>query len=166
MTLAILAAVVLASAARVVHPGFAIPTGALLCVLTRCISMRQAYDSLNMGTLVVLGGLLPFGLALEETGTAALIGNHVHAVLEPYGLRAVFAALLLIAVLLTQLIENAAVAVILAPLAYELAVASGGSPDTFLLGLAVCISAAFMSPVAHESTILVLTPEATASVTT
>jgi di/tricarboxylate transporter len=65
---------------------------------------------------------------------------------------------LLLAVLLTQVIENAAVAVILAPIAYELASAADARPEPFLLGVAVCVSAAFMTPMAHESTLLVMGP--------
>ena len=60
--------------------------------------------------------------------------------------------------LLTQLIENAAVAIILAPVAFEMARATGANPKPFLVGLAICVSAAFCTPVAHESTILVMGP--------
>jgi di/tricarboxylate transporter len=66
--------------------------------------------------------------------------------------------LLLFAVLLTQVIENAAVAVVLAPIAYESPIAAGCRPEPFLLGVAICVSAAFVTPVAHESTILVMGP--------
>ena len=67
-------------------------------------------------------------------------------------------ALLLLAVLMTQLIENAAVAVVLAPISFALAEASGCDPAPFLLGVAICVSSAFVTPVAHESTILVMGP--------
>ncbi|RPJ40219.1 MAG: hypothetical protein EHM19_14025 [Candidatus Latescibacterota bacterium] len=59
---------------------------------------------------------------------------------------------------MTQLIENAAVAILLSPVAYELALSSGANPKPFLLGVAICVSAAFMTPIAHESTILVMGP--------
>ena len=68
------------------------------------------------------------------------------------------AALLLLAVILTQLIENAAVAVLLAPIALALATAANCSPAPFLLGVAICVSSAFVTPFAHESTILVMGP--------
>ncbi len=67
-------------------------------------------------------------------------------------------ALLFLAVTLTQLIENAAVAIIVAPLAYQVARETGLDPKPFMVGLAVCVSAAFCTPVAHESTILVMGP--------
>jgi di/tricarboxylate transporter len=62
------------------------------------------------------------------------------------------------AIVLTQIIENAAVAVVLAPLAYEIALSAGCRPMPFLLGVAICVSAGFVTPVAHESTILVMGP--------
>jgi di/tricarboxylate transporter len=64
----------------------------------------------------------------------------------------------MLAVILTQLIENAAVAIILAPLVYQVAVETGIDPKPFMVGLAVCVSSAFCTPVAHESTILVFGP--------
>ena len=71
---------------------------------------------------------------------------------------AVMAALLAFAVVLTQLIENAAVAIILAPVAFQMARETGVDPKPFLVGLAICVSSAFCTPVAHESTILVMGP--------
>jgi di/tricarboxylate transporter len=68
------------------------------------------------------------------------------------------AAFLFAAVLLTQIIENVAVAILLAPIGYFLAQDSGVSPRPFLLGLCVAVSSAFMTPIAHESTILVMGP--------
>jgi di/tricarboxylate transporter len=68
----------------------------------------------------------------------------------------VLGALLLVTVLITQLVDNAAVAIVLAPVAYELALASDAEPATFLTAVAICASSAFMTPIAHESTILVM----------
>ena len=70
----------------------------------------------------------------------------------------VLGVILLLAVVLTQLIENAAVAIILAPLAYQVAKETGADPKPFMVGLAICVSAAFCTPIAHESTILVMGP--------
>ena len=66
--------------------------------------------------------------------------------------------ILLLAVVLTQFVENAAVAILLAPIAYRISLEDGLDPKPFLVGLAICVSAAFCSPVAHESTILVMGP--------
>ncbi len=157
-TMALLAFLVLASATKLLEPAFAIPLAAAAAVLTGCIGMRSAYESLNLPALMVVAGMIPFGLALEKTGTARLLAEGVGDLFGGLGPHAIFAALLLAAVLLTQLIENAAVAVLLAPVAYELALSVGADPTPFLLGVAICVSAGFMTPVAHESTILVMGP--------
>ncbi|MGQ0612409.1 MAG: SLC13 family permease [Planctomycetaceae bacterium] len=157
-TMALLVFLVLASATHVLEPSFAIPLAAAAAVLTGCIGMRSAYESLNLPALMVVAGMIPFGLALEETETARLLAEAVRHLFGSLGPHAIFAALLLTTVLLTQLIENAAVAVLLAPVAYELALSVGAEPTPFLLGVAICVSASFMTPVAHESTILVMEP--------
>jgi di/tricarboxylate transporter len=154
----LMALVAVASATKLLSPGFVIPLAAVLAILGRCIGVRQAYGALDMQALVVVGGMIPFGYALEETGTAERLGQALAAWLSPMGTWAVLCGLLLGAVFLTQLIENAAVAVILAPIAYELAVSSGANPAHYCLGVAICVSSAFMTPVSHESTILVMGP--------
>ena len=158
LAIGLLAFVATASASGLLSPAVAIPAAALGAILLRLVSIREAYRSVDWHALVVVGALIPYGLALEKTGTAALVGDSVAHALSGLGPYAIFAAILLITVALTQLIENAAVAVILAPIAYELARATGSEPVPFLLGVAICTSSAFMSPVAHESTILVMEP--------
>ena len=155
-TFGLLGLIVGASATGLLEPAVVIPLAAVLALLLRCVSLRESYDAIDWRALVVLGGMISYGVALEESGSAEKLAQTVSAVFEPLGGHALFAALLLLTVLLTQLIENAAVAVILAPVAYQVAVVSGNEPAPFLLGVAICTSAAFMTPVAHESTILVM----------
>jgi di/tricarboxylate transporter len=102
--------------------------------------------------------MIPFGIAFEKTGAAADLARHTVALLQIHGPLVVLGALLLFAVALTQFIENAAVAIILAPFAFQMAKETGVDPKPFLVGLAICVSAAFCTPVAHESTILVMGP--------
>ncbi|RPJ44781.1 MAG: SLC13 family permease, partial [Candidatus Latescibacterota bacterium] len=158
LTIGLLAFVAVSSAAKVLDPGFAIPLAAVIAILSGCIGMRLAYESLDLQALVVVGAMIPFGIALDQTGTARAVAENVAAALHAYGPHVIFAALLFFAILLTQLIENAAVAILLSPVAYELALSSGANPKPFLLGVAICVSAAFMTPIAHESTILVMGP--------
>jgi di/tricarboxylate transporter len=158
VTLALLLLMVLASATRLLSPSFAIPLVGFLAIVFGCISAREAYASLDLHALVVVGALIPFGFALEDTGTTLAIGEAAARGLGELGPTVVLAGVLLVTVSLTQVIENTAAAVILAPIAYELAVSTGGDPRRFCLGVAICVSSAFMTPVAHESTILVMGP--------
>lgn len=158
LTLGLLGAIVVVSATRLLPPSVVILAAAVIAVLARTIGAREAYRSLDMQALVVVGAMIGYGHALETTGTARLVAEAAASTMHGFGPHAMFAALLLLTVVLTQLIENAAVAIILAPVGYELAVAAQANPMPFLLGVAICTSSAFMTPVAHESTILVMAP--------
>lgn len=156
--LAIMAAMVLTSATGLLEPAVAIPFAAMAAVLTGTVGMRSAYESLDLQALVIVGAMIPFGEALQVTGTAQWAAEGMAAAFAGSSPMILLSLLLLLAVLLTQLIGNAAVAVVLAPIAYALAEASGCRPEPFLLGVAICVSSAFVTPVAHESTILVMGP--------
>lgn len=158
IVLGLLVSIALFSATGLLSPAVVIPAAAVTAILTRCISLRGAYEAIDLRTLVILGGMIPYGIALEETGTAAALARWVGTALEGAGPHVLLAVLLLAVVVFTQLIENAAVAIIFAPVAYELAVTAGADPLPFLLGTAICTSSSFMTPVAHESTILVMAP--------
>lgn len=158
IVLAIMAAMVLSSAFGVLSPTVAIPFAAMAAILTGTVGMRSAYEAIDLPALVIVGAMIPFGDALQVTGTARSVAEALAGQFAGGHPQVLLALLLLLAVLLTQLIENAAVAVVLAPVAYALAEASGCRPGAFLLGVAICVSSAFVTPVAHESTILVMGP--------
>jgi len=158
IVLALMASMVLLSATGALPSAVAIPIVAVAAVLLGCIGMRAAYAAIDLPALVICGSMIPFGEALVKTGAAKAVADFAAAAFADKSPELLLAALLFVAVALTQLIENAAVAVILAPLAYELAIATGAHPEPFLLGVAVCVSAAFMTPMAHESTLLVMGP--------
>lgn len=154
----LVALIAVTSAMGLLEPAFVIPLAAVLTIVTRCVSMREAYESIDWRTLVVVGGMIPFGTALKVTGSDIALANAVTQAFSGAGPQVLLGGTLLIVLLLTQLIGNATVAVIFAPVCYNLALAAGADPMPFLLGTAICASASFMTPVAHESTILVMGP--------
>jgi di/tricarboxylate transporter len=158
MILLLLLGVVVTAVTGVLPPAISMPLAAMLALLLRCIKVKDAYEVVDWQAVVTVAGMIPFGLALEKTGAAEALAQAIVGVLKEFGPLAVMAALLASAVALTQLIENAAVAIILAPVAYQLAREMGVDPKPFMVGLAICVSAAFCTPVAHESTILVMGP--------
>jgi di/tricarboxylate transporter len=158
LVVGIMATMVVVSATGLLPPAVAIPAAAMLALLAGCVGIRSAYEAIDLQALVIVGSMIPFGHALQETGAAQWIAGGVAGMFADGSPRLLLAAVLALAVVLTQLIENAAVAAILAPLAYEAARSGGCDPGAFLLGVAICVSAAFMTPVAHESTILVMGP--------
>ena len=158
VVLGLMTAMVLASATGLLAPAVAIPLAAMAAVLTGTVGIRSAYEAIDLQALVIVGAMIPFGQALHDTGAADLLAKAAVNSLGTDSPHLLFAGVLLFAVALTQLIENAAVAVLLAPLATAVAESAGCRPAPFLLGVAICVSAAFVTPIAHESTILVMGP--------
>jgi di/tricarboxylate transporter len=156
--LGLLAAIIVCSATGIAAPGLVIPLAALGAVLFGCIGLRSAYNAIDWPTIVTLAGIIPFGLALEKTGAAEQLASFLVDTFSGLGPLFVLGAILLVAVVLTQVIENAAVAVILAPVAYEVAQVTGLESKSILVALAIVVSAGFSTPIAHESTILVMGP--------
>jgi di/tricarboxylate transporter len=154
----LVAMIAVTSAAGWLQPAFVIPLAAVLAIATGCVNMREAYEAIDWRTLVVVAGMIPFGAALEVTGTDETLAQAVIETFRGAGPQVLLAGVMALVLLMTQLIGNAAVAVIFAPVCYNLALAAGADPKAFLLGAAMCASASFMTPVAHESTILVMGP--------
>jgi di/tricarboxylate transporter len=154
----LLAAVAGLSAAEVLEPAFAIVAAAVVAILLRCVTTRQAYEAIDWKTLVVVGGMIPFSVAMEVTGSDRALAEGIVALFQDAGPQVLFAGLLLAVLLGTQVLGNATVAVLIGPLAWRLAEAAGADPKPFLIGAALCTSASFMMPVAHEATLLVMGP--------
>ncbi|MBI1849463.1 MAG: SLC13 family permease [Planctomycetes bacterium] len=158
VTLALLLGVILTTSLGVLSAAVSIPLAAMIAILLGCIKIKDAYESVDWQAVVTVAGMIPFGVALEKSGAADRLAHAIASGLSGIGTTATMGALLLATVGLTQIIENAAVAIITAPIAFELAKSAGADPRPFMVGLAICVSSAFCTPVAHESTILVMGP--------
>jgi len=158
ITMLLLGGVLATAVSGALSPAVSIPLAAIIAILAGCIKIKDAYESVNWPAVVTVAAMIPFGLAFEKTGAAGDLARHTVILLHGFNPLWAMGALLIFAIVLTQFIENAAVAIILAPFAYQLALETGADPKPFLVGLAICVSAAFCTPVAHESTILVMGP--------
>ena len=132
--------------------------GGLAMVLTRVLSMDQAYRAVEWKTIFLVVGVLPLGIALGKTGAAAMIGAQVLDWLRPLGPLGLLAGLFLAGVLLTQVMHGAAVAIILAPVAIDIAAQTGLDARALAMGVALATSMAFITPLGHPVNILVMTP--------
>ena len=132
--------------------------GVALMVLSRVLSMEEAYHAIEWKAIFLIAGMLPLGLALQETGAASLIAEAIVSLIGDYGPIAVTAGLFALAALSSQVMPNPAVAVLLAPIAYNTAINLGYSPYPFFMTIAVSASAAFLSPVGHSSNIITMGP--------
>ncbi|MYE17875.1 MAG: SLC13 family permease, partial [Gemmatimonadetes bacterium] len=154
---AVIMAGVLTSVVSGLLPIFiAAPIGAVLMVLTGCLNMEEAYRCIELKAVVLIAGMLSLGLAMQESGTAALVAEAVLGSIADFGPLAVVAGLFLITALSAQVMPTAAVAVLMSPIALSTATAEGLSPQALMMTVAMGSSCAFMSPVGHPVNLLVM----------
>ena len=130
--------------------------GALATVLTRRISMDEAYHAIDWRVIFVVAGMLPLSIGMIRTGLAAEAGRLVVAALSGFGPLAVAAGLLATTLMLSQALSAQVVAVIMAPVAIGAALALGVDPRAMAMVVALASSAAFLTPTAHPVNLLVM----------
>lgn len=158
LPLAIFIAAILANALGLVPIQVAFATAVALLLVLGQIAPRSAYDAVDWPIIVLLGAMAPVGDALESTGASALIADFVAgsgSYLPPWG---VLAMVMIGTMLLTDIINNAATAMLMGPLAAETALRLQVSPDPFLMAVAIGASCAFLTPIGHQSNVLVMGP--------
>lgn len=132
--------------------------GALAMVLTGALNMDQAYRAIEWKSVFLVAGMLPMGLALTKTGAAALITQELIELVGDAAPWVLFAGLVLLALLLTQAMNGAAVAAIVAPVAIKAAQQTGADPHALAMGVALATSMAFLTPLGHPVNTLVMGP--------
>jgi len=132
--------------------------GVALMIITGCLTMEEAYRSIEWKAIFLIAGMLPLGIAMEQTGAAQFLANGMIAAVGDLGPTAVTAGFFMLAALASQFMPNPAVAVLLAPIALNTASDLGISPYPLMMTVAVSASAAFLSPVGHSANILVMGP--------
>ncbi len=153
---AIMAGVILTAALNLLPIYIATLTGALLMVATGCLRGREMYSAIEWRVVVLLGGMLALGLAMEESGAAELIAHEVIARAAAAGPRVLIGALFLLCALAAQFIPTSAVAVLVAPIAYSTAVELELSVQALFMVVAIGSSCAFVSPFGHPVNLLVM----------
>lgn len=154
----IMAAVVLLAACGVMPILVSSLLGLIAVFLTRCITPEEAYADIDWMVLVLIGSIIPLGLALQKTGAAALLAAQVLEVTSPLGLYGVLLALFLLTSLLTEILSNNAAAVVLTPIAIATAAGLGVSPMPFVLAVMIAASNSFMTPIGYQTNTFILGP--------
>ena len=124
----------------------------------RCIDLESAYKSIHWPTLILIVGMLPFALALQQTGGVDLIVGALISAVGEMGPRVMLASLFALCAVIGLFISNTATAVLMAPIALGTAHQMGVSPYPFAMTIAIAASAAFMTPVSSPVNTLVLGP--------
>ncbi|MBE7552720.1 MAG: SLC13 family permease [Anaerolineales bacterium] len=158
LALAIMAVTLVLAAISPALVGEVMLGGALAMVLARVLTMDHAYQSVEWKSIFLIAGMLPMGIAITKTGAAALLANWLITFLGPAGPLALLAGLFILATLLTQAMNGAAVATVMAPIAIETAQNIGVDPHSLAMGVALATSMAFLTPLGHPVNVLVMGP--------
>ena len=126
-------------------------------IVSRVISIDEAYKSVGWNTVFLLAGLIPLGHAVQSTGTAEWIAQGVLTILDGWPIWALQVGIAILATVFTLIMSNVGATVLLVPLAVSIAVASGGDPAIFAMTVAISTSNSFLIPT-HQVNALIMGP--------
>jgi di/tricarboxylate transporter len=158
VAVAILLGVLAIVAAGWLHVSAAMFIGALLMVLSGTLTMDEAYRSIDWKSVFLIAGMLPLGLALQSTGTARLLADRIVDLVGNSGPLAVVMGIYLVTGLLTEVISNAAAAVLAVPIAIDAALSLGANPHAFVMATVIAASTSFLMPIGHQVNVLIFGP--------
>lgn len=158
LALGIFLIAIIAAASSYVATPIAFTAAILAMVLTGLISPRELYEDIEWPIIVLLGAIIPIGGALESTGGAALIAHGLIGLAHHIPAWSLIGLLLIVTMLLSNVINHAATAVLMAPIAADVAHSLNVSADPLLMAIAVGASLPFLTPIGHPCNLLVMGP--------
>jgi len=130
----------------------------LLYIFTGILPIRQIYEKIDWPIIVLLGAMIPVSGALETTGSSQLLATYMVDMTQNLPNWLILAIIMIITMCLSDIINNAATALIMAPIASGIAISLGVSIDPFLMAVAIGASCAFLTPIGHQCNALILGP--------
>ncbi|HEY98580.1 MAG TPA: SLC13 family permease [Dehalococcoidia bacterium] len=158
LALAVVLAVVILTTLNVMPVMLAAVLGAVAMVVTQCLTIDEAYKAVDWKIIFLLAGVLPLGLALEESGATLWLADHVLEPLGGNGSVALLAALYFITALLTEAMSNNAAAAILAPIALSAAATLKIDPRPLLVAITFAASTSFATPIGYKTNTMIYSP--------
>lgn len=158
LSVAVFGGAIAAAATGLLPVQVAVVAGAAAFVLLGIVKLQEAYDSIDWSVIVLLATMIPVGQALEATGGAERIAGWILGAAEQMPGPVTLVIVLVGTMFLSDLVNNAAAAVLMAPIAIRTAQGIGASADPFLMAVAVGASCAFLTPIGHQSNTLVMGP--------
>jgi di/tricarboxylate transporter len=120
--------------------------------------LRELYEAVDWPVIVLLGALIPVGGALETTGATGVLATAILGITAGGSAVLVLGLLLVVTMTLSDVLNNAATAVVMAPIGVGIAERLGANPDPFLMAVAVGASCAFLTPIGHQNNALIMGP--------
>jgi len=154
----IMALAIAGAAFGLVPAAVSFAAGVVAFMALRVIPLRRLYEAIDWPVIVLLGALIPVAGAMEATGTAGLIAEFLlEGVAQGHAVIAL-ALMLVVTMTLSDLVNNAATAAVMCPIAIGTADALGANADPFLMAVAIGASCAFLTPIGHQNNTLILGP--------
>ncbi len=158
LAVAIFATAVLLASFGVLYLTVALGMAVVAMVLTGIMPLRELYKSVEWSVIVLLGSMIPIGVALESSGGTGLIASSIVSAASNLSPAMVMVILMVVTMTLSDVMNNVATAVIAAPIGVSIANSLGVSADPFLMCVAVAASCAFLTPIGHKNNTLILGP--------
>ncbi|WP_010629243.1 SLC13 family permease [Halomonas sp. KM-1] len=158
VSLGIFALAIAAMLLDILPNAVALALAALVTLLVGVLPLRDGYQAIDGPVIILLGAMIPVGTALETSGGAALIANSLLELGGTWPTVSILILLFVTTMMLSDVINNAAAAVLMAPIAVSLANGFDASIDPFLMAVAISASCAFLTPIGHQSNTLVMGP--------
>ena len=158
LSIGIFALAILAMLFDLLPAAVAMSSAALISLLIGVLPLREGYQAIDGPVIVLLAAMLPVGEALETSGGAEIIADALLRFGVEWPITISLAGLFILSMLLSNVVNNAAAALLMAPIAASLASGFDVSLDPFLMVVAVSASCAFLTPIGHQSNTLVLGP--------
>jgi di/tricarboxylate transporter len=131
---------------------------AVLMVLTGCLTLDDAYAAIEWKAVFLMAGMLPLGVALQDTGAAAYLADKGIGLVGGLGAHGILAGVFFFTLIASQVMSSVAAAVLIAPIAATTAQSIGADPRAFLMAVAAAGSFAFITPIGHQANVLVMGP--------
>ncbi len=154
----IMAVAILVVALGLLPAAVAFTGGVLAVMVTRVVPPRSVYEAIDWPVIVLLGALLAVASAMEATGTADLVATWLMTTVAQGNAVVALVVLLVVTMVLTDFMNNAATVAVLCPIALSTASSLAVNPDAFLMAVAVGGSCAFLTPIGHQNNTLILGP--------
>ena len=141
---------------KIVPGSIAALISAGIVVLTGCIPISKAYKAISWTSVIMIGAMIPMGIALQKTGTAQVIAESLVSYLGRIHPIMLLGGVFLLTTAFSQVINNSATAVLMAPIAMIAASTLNLSPEPFMIVVAISASTAFLTPVGTTTNAMVM----------
>lgn len=146
MTLALFILAIVLGTLEVLPLAIAFLSAVVLTLLLKVINVEKAYRSIDWQSLILIGGMSAFGTAMAKTGADQFLSRFIVDLFEPLGVRGVLGGFILLTVLLTQSMSNAAAALVVIPIALQTAISMDVNPRTFAIAVMMAASVSVITP--------------------